>query len=413
MDCDFCKKEQFCTDCSSLIDGIVLQRKLTEPRRIVLETKDGDKFYGDLFLVSPVGLGIKIPDIVPSDWYIIRLHDNLCVKVRKIGRRGKEDYHGFDILEVQREYGSTSRLNNDEYRALTMTPEQIVDEATEALPENIRNIVQERLKTELEKAKIFDSLKVGQTIKYQKGNFKPLSKEYNDVNISQETLTSIAERCSKTGLHQRELLIDKEKVFDIHGIPFDYQSGGILILDVTTVVKNEREQQEKEKKIYREAIEAVTGGKLRLVNRKEISLYISSEQPDFEMKVSLPQEMDSVRLKIETMLNELGVPSKETFLYTVCVSEAMTNAIKYAHCGTCKVWLNSQKIFIEVSDNGPGISFKDLPKATLMQHFSTTNSLGCGFTIMLKFLDKITMATDSSGTTLILEKNLVKDKLMF
>lgn len=403
MVCKNCAKDKKCIDCFSLIDGVALQRKLASSRKIVLETSEGESFDGELFTVSPVGLGIKVQELIPSPYYLVTIHNNFRLKIRQIGSRGKEKCYGFDIMEVLRDGKSTSRLNSEEYKVLAMSAEQLVDEMTNNLPDNVKNIVQDRLKDELEKAKIFDSLKVGRTFKYQKDNLKPLSVGNKEINISEKQLGAIAEKCSKTGSPQRELFVDQDKTYDIHGIPFDYQSGGILLLDVTSVINQERELMKKEIMIYREAIEAVTGGKLLLVGREELSAYAETE-PIFEMTVNVPQEINTVRSHVERLLQAIGMPEKEIFLVTVSVSEAVTNALKHAGGGSCKVWLMSDKVRIEISDCGSGISFKNLPKATLMQHFSTTKSLGCGFTIMLKFLDKIIMATDSGGTTVILEK---------
>ncbi|AKX93138.1 hypothetical protein MTHERMOG20_25500 [Moorella thermoacetica] len=39
---------------------------------------------------------------------------------------------------------------------------------------------------------------------------------------------------------------------------------------------------------------------------------------------------------------------------------------------------------------------------TLMQHYSTKESLGSGFTLMLYYTDELYLATGNSGTTLVL-----------
>lgn len=406
MGCRDCEKVKICRECFSLIDGVALQRTLPTPRLVIIETCDGQKISGKIFLVSPVGLGVEIRDLVPGPWYLLNIQDDFRLKIRKIGGRGKDNCYGFDILEVQRNGISTTRLNNEEYKVLTMTNEQLVDEITENLPDDVKTIVQEQLKTELEKAKIFDSIKVGQAMKYQKGNLKLLSKGTEKIAVPERELATLAEKCGKTGLPQRELYVDNDKMYDIHGIPFDYQSGGILLLDVTCMITKERELKKKELQIYREAIEAVTGGKLLLIERKELAFYNSGIKPDMQMKVESPKEIDAARRAIEEMLKDIGMPENEIFTFLVCVSEAVTNALKHANGGKCSIWLKPDRIQVLVSDTGQGISFKDLPKATLMNCFSTTKSLGCGFTIMLRFTDKVILTTDSDGTTVIMERIL-------
>lgn len=406
MNCKNCDKSKSCIDCFELIDGVALQRKLTIPQKISLETADGQYCFGELVIVSPVGLGIKINSLVPSPWFIINIHDHFQIKVQRIANRGKENYHGFDIIKVCRDNGSSNRLNNDEYVVLTKTSEQLIDELTDALPDSVKNIVQERLKAELEKGKIFDAVKVGQAIKYQRNNFKLLGRSAEKINLPEKDLSDIVEQCSRTGLPQRELFVQEDKTYDVHAIPYDYQSGGMLLLDVTSLIKKERELKEKELEIYREAIEAVTGGRMMLVGRPQlITSCCFDERPDFELDINLSEEIDGLRSRVADLMRN-KYSEREIFLFTVCISEAVTNALKHAGAGKCRCWITTDKIMVEISDCGPGINFKDLPKATLMQHFSTTKSLGCGFTIMLKFLDKITMATDSCGTTLVLEKKI-------
>lgn len=406
INCKICHESKTCNDCFSIIDGVVLQRKMAVPRKVLLETKDGEACEGELFVVSPVGLGIKA-EILPSNDYEIKFSANLKLKLKKIINRGKNGYYGFDIVEVNRAGSSSVRLNNEEYMALTLSCEKLVEDITESLPENVREIVQERLKAELDKARILDAIKVGQAYKYQQGEIKKLS-NYLDIEGHEKQMRELIDRCSRTGIPVREILVDeKNKIYDMHVIPFDYQSGGILILDSTVIVERERELKEKEMFIYKEAISAVTGGKLQLVDKSQAATYGALGQAVLEETFSQPTDLDILRLKIEEIIGKLKVEEKMTFL--ICVSEALTNAIKHAYGGICKVNVSQDGIIrVEVTDNGPGIPFKDLSKAALMNGFSTINSLGCGFTIMLKFADKVILSTDSNGTTVVLEK-IVKE----
>ncbi len=404
--CEKCPKEyeNACLDCFSLIDGGVLRQKLERHRKVLLETAEGKQFIGELFMVSPVGLGIKTK-IVPSNYHLVKLQDILQVRARLIGNRGIGDYYGFDIVEVIRGENSSHHLNNEEYRALTVPCDQLVNEISEALPEDVRDIVQERLKTELEKARILDSLHVGQTYKFQKDQLKPIASGTGSVPVPIQELMAVVNKCRQKGAHYREVIIDEQdRMFDIHGIPFDYQSGGLLVLDVTPVIEKERELKKKEVLIYREVIGAVTGGKLLVVDREEIPTYMAIGQTVLEKDIIDPQELDGVREKIREILNVQDLSVKEVFMYQVCVSEALTNTLKHAQAGTCRVNVAPDVIRTEISDKGPGINFRDLPKATLMKSFSTQKSLGCGFTLMLQYMDRVILATDPGGTTVILEK---------
>lgn len=408
IECKKCKKnsETACADCYSLIDGGLLRRKLDYSKNIILESPEGEKYPGELFMVSPVSLGIKCQ--VPSGkHYTINLQENLQVKVQKISDRGKFDYHGFDIIEVRRQGECSYRLNNDEYMTLTMSDEQLVEKITESLPDNVKGIVFERLTKELEKAKILDSLQVGQVFKYQKDTFKPLNKRAGPLSLPVQDLVKVAKKCCRTGEPMREVLLVGDKMYDAHAIPFDYDTGGLLVLDVTAVLEKEREIKKKEKRVYREVIEAVTCGKLLLAEREEIAAYMAVGTTVLSANFRKPEDLDSVRRKIERIFNKCGIDQKEITVLLICISEALTNAVKHADGGTCKVNILSNGFRIEVSDTGPGIAMENLPKATLMKNFSTKQSLGCGFTIMLKYADRLILSTGIEGTTLIIEKSCI------
>ena len=53
--------------------------------------------------------------------------------------------------------------------------------------------------------------------------------------------------------------------------------------------------------------------------------------------------------------------------------------------------------------DGPGIDVRSVLRATLLPGFSTTASLGLGFTIMLRYCRCVLMATQPGRTTIVLE----------
>lgn len=405
--CKQCKKtkENPCVDCDGLIDGGILRRKLEYFRQVVFETSDGDQFMGEIVAASPVGLGAKV-QLRESDYYYIHLDEHLKVKAGRIAGRGREGCHGFDIIEVYRNDDvSSSRLSHDEFKVLTMSNEQLVATVTKQLPQSVKGIIRERMKTELEKAKILDALQVGQVYKYEKGYLKSLGAGEKNLKISTSDLAEIADECRKSGSPCREVILDNEKMYDVHGIPFNYESGGLLVLDVTSLIKKEREIKKREKRIYADVIEAVTEGKLRLVEREEIKLYTSLGVTLIESTFKQPEDLEPIRSKVENLLILGGISPKEVYRFLLCISEALTNAIKHADGGVCRVIQLPKGYRVEVSDRGSGINLTNLPKATLMRSFSTKKSLGCGFTLMLKYVDRLIMATGVEGTTLVIEKS--------
>ncbi|UHA60845.1 hypothetical protein KDJ21_003835 [Metabacillus litoralis] len=61
---------------------------------------------------------------------------------------------------------------------------------------------------------------------------------------------------------------------------------------------------------------------------------------------------------------------------------------------------------IVVKDTGSGMRIDDIPKATLLSGYSSKISLGHGFSLMLKLMDQIKLATSSEGTTIVMEIGL-------
>jgi anti-sigma regulatory factor (Ser/Thr protein kinase) len=83
--------------------------------------------------------------------------------------------------------------------------------------------------------------------------------------------------------------------------------------------------------------------------------------------------------------------------------EALDNALKHAKGGTYQVFAKDGDLQVAVTDEGPGIDFRTLPRATLVPGFSTAASLGMGFTIMLQLCERVLLATRPGHTAVVLE----------
>ena len=85
------------------------------------------------------------------------------------------------------------------------------------------------------------------------------------------------------------------------------------------------------------------------------------------------------------------------------VCEALNNALKHAGGGTYQVFARDGRLQVAIADEGPGIDFRTLPRATLVRGFSTAASLGMGFTIMLQLCDRVLLCTRPGHTGVVLE----------
>jgi anti-sigma regulatory factor (Ser/Thr protein kinase) len=63
-----------------------------------------------------------------------------------------------------------------------------------------------------------------------------------------------------------------------------------------------------------------------------------------------------------------------------------------------------ERIVARVYDHGPGIRPEQIPATLLLPGYSTTVSLGMGFTIMLQLMDTVWLATGPEGTTVQMER---------
>ncbi len=85
------------------------------------------------------------------------------------------------------------------------------------------------------------------------------------------------------------------------------------------------------------------------------------------------------------------------------VGEALVNALRHAGGGTYQLFAREATLQVMVRDEGPGIDFRTLPRATLQRGFSTESSLGMGFTIMLQVCERVLLSTRPGRTSVVLE----------
>jgi anti-sigma regulatory factor (Ser/Thr protein kinase) len=154
---------------------------------------------------------------------------------------------------------------------------------------------------------------------------------------------------------------------------------------------------------YVDMLDAVTGGKLILLTEEELKRSLG--RPILaEKRLADPAQLSSARHAVAQSISELPVPDREGLI--LATGEALTNALKHGGGGRYGVYRSDGCLQIEVSDSGPGIDFRSLPKATLVSGYSTTNTLGLGFTVMLEVCDRVLLSTHDRGTTVVLELEL-------
>jgi len=174
------------------------------------------------------------------------------------------------------------------------------------------------------------------------------------------------------------------------------------------IQKMRRHEERRIRDAYREAIKAVTSGKLELMEPEELEKYREEGIFICSMDIENPEDVGKSRLMVDELARSLGMEEEAIHSLTLCISEAITNTLK--HAGTGKLWICrvNDKIRAWVEDKGPGIDFANITKSTLMKGYSTKPSLGYGFTIILELMDRIFLSTNPGGTTVVMEMNIKK-----
>jgi PAS domain S-box-containing protein len=160
---------------------------------------------------------------------------------------------------------------------------------------------------------------------------------------------------------------------------------------------------------YSQVIAAVTGGRLVLMGTEEIVAELGDEVWDAG-GIESAEDLSDVRHRMCAVLEERFGGLLDADRFVLAVGEATTNAFKHGRNARMRLLEKGGLIQVEVVDDGPGIDFADLPRATLVPGYSCTTSLGMGFTVMLAECDRVLLATGSSGTRIILEARRSDDR---
>jgi ligand-binding sensor protein/anti-sigma regulatory factor (Ser/Thr protein kinase) len=211
----------------------------------------------------------------------------------------------------------------------------------------------------------------------------------------------VAGRCTRS-----EICLRTDDAYELLSA---YPAGGDLwalaAVDVTELRRAERalhRQDEGIRQAYVDVLDAVTGGKLILLTEEELAADLGTPF-GVAVEFSSPAELTEARRAVVAAA-ERCFPGRirHTDLLSTA-GEALDNALKHAKSGTYRVFAKGDDLQVAISDDGPGIDFRTLPRATLVPGFSTAASLGMGFTIMLQLCERVLLATRPGRTTVVLE----------
>jgi len=149
-------------------------------------------------------------------------------------------------------------------------------------------------------------------------------------------------------------------------------------------------------------LDAVTGGKLILLTDDELAgqLGVPLMEP---AEFLVPQDLSRARGVIARIAADEFPDWAPGMDIRTPVGEALVNSLRHAGGGIYQLYAHGDVLQVVVRDEGPGIDFRTLPKATLQRGFSTASSLGMGFTIMLQVCERVLLSTRPGRTTVALE----------
>lgn len=158
------------------------------------------------------------------------------------------------------------------------------------------------------------------------------------------------------------------------------------------------------KRFYKDALCAVTRGKLTLCERRELeAAWDASGLEKGSVMITQAADVPKCRHFVEEALADQGLSEERIQDAALCATEAVGNVVKHAESGSLSVRTTDQTVTIRIDDQGPGIDFAHLPNAVLNAGFSTAPSLGMGYSILLEMMDHVHLSTDGTGTALLLE----------
>jgi anti-sigma regulatory factor (Ser/Thr protein kinase) len=169
-------------------------------------------------------------------------------------------------------------------------------------------------------------------------------------------------------------------------------------------LKAERESEVQQRRYLRDIVLYVTHGKLDICDQAGIAPYIVDSA--FLTRIDGIRASSVARHKAVEFCRKAGLSEQLAQSFEPGVGEAIANAVKHAGRGAVYAGRQDDRVWVAVTDQGPGMSSLVLPRVALTRGFSTAASMGLGYTLMLNAADHILLHTDSHGTRVVLLKQV-------
>jgi anti-sigma regulatory factor (Ser/Thr protein kinase) len=165
-----------------------------------------------------------------------------------------------------------------------------------------------------------------------------------------------------------------------------------------------RDVEAQKREFYKRTILAATEGKLVISEREEIEAIACEKYASWTLRNL--SDVAAVRDRVGAIARQAGISEQRARKYVGCVLEAAGNAVKHTGGGKASLHRTKDSLILVVSDSGPGIGAMSLPDVALTHGYSTAGTLGMGYKLMIRFADRVYLATGSDGTTVAVEMKL-------
>lgn len=168
-------------------------------------------------------------------------------------------------------------------------------------------------------------------------------------------------------------------------------------------VADQLHEEASRRQFYRDALQAVTQGKLFLCEPRELAdTWGSAGSSAGERIIRSYADVPGLRHFVEETLLAEGFSEERCHDMALCATEAAGNVVKHAESGRLEIKVQGEDAWILIEDRGPGIDFAHLPSAVLTAGYSTAPSLGMGYSILLEMADALYLCTHGGGTSVLL-----------
>lgn len=405
--CKQCPSDPNCSICTDSLGSGSLAKKVIPPRVVTLIHLESKKsIQAELCAVSRLAIGIVTQEPFAHGRYEVELAEDFRIIGSTSGGLRDATFYVLDIERVLRKDIYSARLKLEEFQSWHLSSEL---ELGSILPDSASEEQKLLLKQELDKLAIIHHMQEMYMLMYEAGKLRPL----NQVELGEEEeleLRGLIGQVLRSGQPMREQLFSPstKRIYDVHLLPLGTELCGIGMIDITEVIAKEHERNRQEWESCKALLQLFTHGKLELIWDHELYDVLLNSEKLYSHTITSAQDLKQVRHTLSMILEQHGLTRAQILRFTVAVNEAASNSLCHSEGGQIDYYLAKETgvCRIVICDHGKGIMLYELPKAALIQGYSTRNSLGSGFQAMLTFADKVLVNSTSKGTRIILEIKL-------